>query len=103
VALLCAGDLGRDALEDSTCAGLLVERLAARLPGAGLTAAAVDAAVRARRYADDVGRLARESRHARRLAAAGRGADVAACLALDVSTVVPVYLPSVDKVVVGPR
>jgi 2-phosphosulfolactate phosphatase len=103
VAMLCAGDLGCDSLEDSTCAGLLVERLAARMPGAAMTPAAAAAAVLARRYAGDVGRLAKESRHARRLTAAGRGADVAACLALDVSTVVPVYLPSVDKVVVGPR
>jgi len=37
----------------------------------------------------------------RRLVAAGRGGDVAACLRLDTTTLVPVYLPSVDKVVAG--
>ena len=30
-------------------------------------------------------------------------ADVDACLAVDTTTIVPVYLPDVDKVVCGPR
>ncbi|MBI1848700.1 MAG: 2-phosphosulfolactate phosphatase [Candidatus Rokubacteria bacterium] len=102
VAVLCAGELGRDALEDSACAGLLVDRLVARLPGATVTPAAAAASL-ARPYAADVGRLATDARHARRLVAAGRGGDVAACLTVDSSTVVPVYLPSVDKVVAAPR
>src|SRR5439155_365961 len=39
----------------------------------------------------------------RALLAAGRGADVSACLRLDTTSLVPVYLPSVDKVVPGCR
>src|SRR5438132_1687103 len=54
-----------------------------------------------RRYAGDVTRLRQHSPWARRLVAAGRGADVTACLRLDTTSLVPVYLPSVDKVVPG--
>ena len=54
-------------------------------------------------YGKDLERLARDSQHARQLAAKGHGADVAVCLTLDTSTVVPVLLPGVDKLVSAPR
>lgn len=99
VLLLCAGERGRRSLEDHACAGQLVERLVAAEPAARPTPAAEDASAVARPYGKDVGRLARESPWARHLASRGRGADVAACLARDASTVVPVYRPDVDKIV----
>ncbi|MBI2218479.1 MAG: 2-phosphosulfolactate phosphatase [Candidatus Rokubacteria bacterium] len=99
VVIVCAGERGRSSLEDTVCAGLLVERL----PGTTPTAAAREAVTTARRYGADVGRLAVDSRWARHLDAAGHGLDVAACLALDTTAVVPVYLPDVDKVVLAPR
>jgi len=63
--------------------------------------AALAALAVGRRYAGDVTRLRQHSSWARRLVAAGRGADVTACLRLDTTSLVPVYLPSVDKVVPG--
>ncbi|MGH7279044.1 MAG: 2-phosphosulfolactate phosphatase, partial [Candidatus Rokuibacteriota bacterium] len=90
-------------LEDQVCAGLLVERLRAAEPGATVTAAAAEAERVGRAYGKDVARLREESSWAKHLARSGRAADVAACLALDTSTLVPVYLPDVDKVVSGPR
>ena len=101
VVVLCAGERGARSLEDHVCAGLLVERLAAAGPGPALSAAAREAQADGRQYARDLTRLARDSAWARRLVAAGRGGDVAACLRLDTTTLVPVYLPSVDKVVAG--
>ena len=46
-----------------------------------------------------VGRLKRDAPWARRLIAAGRGADVDACLRLDTTKLVPRYVPNVDKIV----
>ncbi len=101
VTIVCAGERGAESLEDRVCAGLLVERLTQEEPGVALTAAA-DAARRAgRAYGKEVRRLAGDALWARRLAARGRAADVAACLALDTTTLVPVYRADVDKVVSG--
>lgn len=103
VTVVCAGDHGRVALEDSVCAGLLVERLRALVPDASCTPDAEDAVRTARPYADGLDRLAQDSRWARRLVEAGHGADVRACLVVDTTLLVPVYRPDVDKIVLTPR
>jgi 2-phosphosulfolactate phosphatase len=99
VAILCAGSHGARSLEDWTCGGLLIERILASVPTASLTEAARDALETGRRYATDVRRLKQDAPWARRLIAAGRSADVDACLRLDTTTLVPRYVPNVDKVV----
>jgi len=99
VAILCAGSHGQHSLEDWTCGGLAVERILAAVPGAVLTEAARDALETGRRYAADVGRLKHDAPWARRLIAAGRSADVDACLRLDTTKLVPRYVPNVDKIV----
>ena len=99
VAVLCAGSHGARSLEDWTCGGLVVERILAAVPGAVLTDAARDALQTGRRYAGDVGRLKQDAPWARRLIAAGRSADVDACLRLDTTKLVPRYVPNVDKIV----
>lgn len=101
VVVVCAGERGRRSLEDHVCAGLLVERVRARAPGAAASPAALEALAEGRRYGGGIGRLAGDSPWARRLEASGRGADVTACLRLDTTSLVPRYLPSVDKVVSG--
>ncbi len=101
IIVLCAGERGARSLEDHVCAGLLVDRMTTAAPAAQPSPAARAAANEGRRYAEDVARLRRDSPWARRLEAAGRGADLAACLRVDTTTLVPVYLPSVDKVVAG--
>jgi 2-phosphosulfolactate phosphatase len=103
VAVLCAGSHGRHSLEDWTCGGLVVDRILAAVPTARLSDAARDALVTGRRYAGDVGRLEHDAPWARRLIAAGRAADVAACLRLDTTVLVPRYVPNVDKIVGDPR
>jgi 2-phosphosulfolactate phosphatase len=103
IAILCAGERGARSLEDVVCAGLLVDRLKTAEPGVRLSPAATDAAETARPYAKDVARLRAASSWARHLVRSGRGGDVDACLAIDTTTLVPVFLPDVDKVVSGPR
>ncbi len=101
IVVLCAGERGARSLEDHVCAGLLVARIARSASGVTPSAAAREALADSRPYARDVARLALDSPWARRLAAAGRSADVAACLRLDTTSLVPVYLPSVDKIIAG--
>jgi len=103
VVLLCAGERGAVSLEDHVCAGLLAGRLRRDEPSVLLTPAAEEAARVAGGYGKEVSRLAKDSAWARHLARTGRGGDVAACLVLDTTTIVPVYRPDVDKVVSGPR
>ena len=99
--VVCAGERGRRSLEDHVCAGLLVEGVRALAPGVSLSPAALEAVGEGRRYGREVARLAVDSSWAKKLEASGRGADVTACLALDATSLVPRYLPSVDKVVSG--
>ena len=99
VAILCAGSRGARSLEDWACAGLAVDRMLAAVPTALLSEAARDALNTGRSYLADVGRLKRDAPWARRLIAAGRAADVDACLRLDTTTLVPRYVPNVDKIV----
>jgi 2-phosphosulfolactate phosphatase len=103
VVLVCSGELGAPALEDDACAGLLVARLVAEAPAAARTPAAEAAEALGARYGKALAELARDAPHARGLAAKGRGADVAFCLALDTTAVVPVLVPGVDKLVWRPQ
>jgi 2-phosphosulfolactate phosphatase len=103
VVLICSGELGAPSLEDEACAGVLVARLVADVPDAILTPPASAAHALGRRYGKDLAALAADAPHARGLAGKGRAGDVAFCLALDTTTVVPTLLPNVDKLVRGPR
>ena len=97
--VLCSGERGDRSLEDEMCAGFLVARLLASSPDTQAGRDATEVARRARSYGKDLTRLAQDSRWARHLASRGRAGDVAACLTLDASDLVPVYRPDVDKIV----
>jgi 2-phosphosulfolactate phosphatase len=89
ITVLCAGEHGAFSLEDAVCAGLLVGHLAAAAPACRPSDAARAALRLGEHYGARLDRLAEESSWARRLAAEGRGADIAACLQPAVSEVVP--------------
>jgi 2-phosphosulfolactate phosphatase len=101
VTVLCAGERGAVSLEDQACAGLLVDRLMRNEPRAQATEAARQALEVGRRYDKAVARLAHDSSWGRHLALAGRAADVAACLVLDTTTLVPIFATDVDTVIAG--
>jgi 2-phosphosulfolactate phosphatase len=90
VMIVCSGDRGEVALEDTVCAGLLAGRLV-RTPDVTLSARAKRAMQRAAPYADDLRALRAACPWAQTLIARGRAADVDACLAMDTFDVVPVY------------
>jgi len=99
VIIVCSGSHGRHSLEDWTCGGLVIARILTAAPDAELTDAARDALGTGRRYGADVARLKHDAPWARRLIAAGRAADVDACLRLDTTKLVPRYVPKFDKIV----
>jgi 2-phosphosulfolactate phosphatase len=101
VTVVCAGERGGVSLEDQVCGGLLVDGLLRDEPRAELTETAREALGVGRGYGKAVARLAQDSPWARHLSLAGRREDVTACLALDTTTLVPVW--NIDKVVVGSR
>jgi 2-phosphosulfolactate phosphatase len=103
VTVVCAGERGARSLEDHVGAGLIVHALARLVPAAVLSDTARAARAEAERYRGDLQRVGTDSGWARHLRRSGRAGDVAACLELDTSSLVPVFLPDVDKVVASPR
>jgi 2-phosphosulfolactate phosphatase len=88
--LACAGEAGEASLEDTVCAGLIVDALA----GAGaleLSDTAAMARGTARDYRHRLDDLRAESHWGRHLARRGRQQDLAPCLALDAWTTVPLF------------
>jgi 2-phosphosulfolactate phosphatase len=103
VTVICSGDRGKVSLEDNVCAGLLLDALLRHEPRARLSPTADEALEVGREYGKAVVRLAHDSPWGRHLTVAGRAADLGACLALDTSTLVPVWVADIDKVIVGSR
>jgi 2-phosphosulfolactate phosphatase len=91
VAILCAGQERHFALEDSACAGLLVQHITAKHIKAEINDAAQAAMLIDKKFGSNLKRLFRSSSHGIALADAGFGADLEACAELDSYSVVPVY------------
>jgi 2-phosphosulfolactate phosphatase len=102
VGIVCAGTLGRFALDDAVAAGVLVERITAALRSRGEEASLTEAAVAAVRlrgsYLDLVTPL-RESVAGRLVTKLGAGDDVPFCARVDVSSTVPVLRPGTPLIV----
>ena len=88
--LACAGEAGEASLEDTVCAGLIVEALAGLGP-LELSDTAALARGASRDYRHRLDDLRAESHWGRHLVAKGRGEDLAACLALDAWAAVPLF------------
>ena len=91
VAIVCAGQERRFALEDAACAGLYVQHLIAKLPKAEINDAAVSAMLVDKKFGTNYKRLLKSSTHGAALVEAGFAADIDACAELDSYPVVPVY------------
>ena len=91
VTILCAGQDRHFALEDSACAGLLVQHIIAKQTKAEINDAAQAAMLIDKKFGANLKRLFRSSTHGTALADAGFGADLEACADLDSYSVLPVY------------
>lgn len=89
--LACAGEAGEASLEDTVCAGLITDAMAVGEGALGLSDTAEIARGTARDYRHRLDDLRAASRWGRHLLARGRDKDLAACLALDAWTIVPVF------------
>ena len=91
VAILCAGQEKRFALEDAACAGLYVQHITAKHTKAQINDAAQAAMLIDKKYGSNLKRLLRMSAHGAALVEAGFGEDIPLCAAVDAHPVVPVY------------
>ena len=88
--VVCSGEVGSLSLEDTVCAGLLLEALAETAGPLKATDAARACRIVAAHYRHQLVRLLTDSAWARELVRLGRGEDLSACLALSVCADVPV-------------
>lgn len=97
LSLLCAGQGGEPSLEDTVCAGLIVEQLGGGAGSLELVDAATIALGVARQYRHRLDDLGRDAGWGRRLARAGAEQDLPACLALDQCPLVPLLRDGVVR------
>jgi len=91
VAIVCAGQDRRFALEDAACAGLFVRHLTGSPTSVEINDAAHAAMLIDRKFGRTLRKLVSTSVHGAALAEAGFGADLAACIKVDSVPVVPIY------------
>lgn len=88
--VLCAGRFGRQALDDTACAGLLVELFREMAPTAELDDGALLALAFWRQGEGKLESLVRQAGHSRFLEEIGLGEDIRFCCEVNRSSVVPV-------------
>ena len=91
VALVCAGQDRRFALEDAACAGRYVHHLAKRLTGVTLNDAAHACVLIDKKYGENLKKLFESSDHGRFLKEQGFEEDLGICAAVDSHSVLAVY------------
>ncbi len=89
IMIVCAGWKNRLSMEDTLCAGLLVELLHQGNLPADASDGAVAAAGLYRTYGNDLLQVVAASNHAQRLVALGNATDIPYCCEVNVSTRVP--------------
>jgi 2-phosphosulfolactate phosphatase len=87
--ILCAGKQGRFALEDAVCAGMMIDRLAAR-GQVDLDDAGVAARLLYLEHKDDIAGLVKNCEHGKYLAEIGFARDLEVCAAVDSLKSLPV-------------
>jgi 2-phosphosulfolactate phosphatase len=99
ITILCAGRNGFYSLEDSVCAGMLIEKLSARKPA--LTSECGDAGIVSltmfKRHSRSLLKMLKNSEHGKYLSAIGYGDDLKFCAAVDSLPVVPQLLGNIVK------
>lgn len=91
VAIVCAGQERRFALEDSACAGLFVRHITEKHTSAEINDAAQAAMLIDKKFGSSLKKLLNTSAHGAALAEAGFGDDLVACAKVDSVPVIPVY------------
>lgn len=97
--ILCAGKNEEFSLEDTVCAGMLIDLLTKRLASRlyELSDSALGAAKLYSAYKKDLLKMMRDSEHGRFLVSLGFGSDLADCAAVDKHKILPVQRNGVIK------
>ncbi len=96
IGIVCAGVLGRFALDDAYAAGIISDRLVDVAEEAGVAVALTDAAIAVRRLASaypDAERALAESVSGRLVRRMGEGDDLPFCARIDATRTVPILRP----------
>lgn len=102
LSIVCAGRNGLFSIEDSVCAGLLVQRLAGEKPvDVSLSDSALAAATLYKSFGRSIPRMVKASEHGAYLAKIGFGDDLDFCAGVDTIPVVPQLVGNVIKLKVG--
>jgi 2-phosphosulfolactate phosphatase len=91
VALICAGQDRRFALEDAACAGRYAHHIAKRLAGVTMNDGAQACVLIDKKYGDNLKKLFEASDHGRALKDAGFAEDLEICAAIDTHPVLAIY------------
>ncbi len=97
--VVCGGTSGRFSLEDTVCAGMLIQKLAEE-EGADLSLSdsAIAASLLHKGYRRNILKMVKNSEHGRFLSDIGFGKDLPACAAIDTVPVLPLWIGNVIKV-----
>jgi 2-phosphosulfolactate phosphatase len=91
VALICAGQDRRFALEDAACAGRYAHHIAKRLTGVKMNDGAQACVLLDKKYGDNLKKVFAASDHGRALIEAGFGDDLDICAEIDTHAVLAIY------------
>jgi 2-phosphosulfolactate phosphatase len=98
VIILCSGNNNFFSLEDSVCAGMLINELAAGNKKTELTDSSTSAMTLFKAYGKNIFKMLTETDHGRLLINNGFEEDLKACAELDSTDVIPFYAGNVLKV-----
>ena len=91
IALICAGQDRRFALEDAGCAGRYAHHIAKRLNGVTMNDGAQACVLLDKKYGDNLKKLFEASDHGRYLKEQGFEEDLAICAGVDTHAVLAIY------------
>jgi len=92
ILLICAGKEGRFSLEDTACAGILIDSLKNALSDTGQESGAnLTAQLLYEKFGNNILEILRKSQHGRYLESIGLGEDLKFCSQLDFFHIVPIF------------
>jgi len=91
IAIVCAGWKNRVSLEDTLCAGMILDRLWSDMPPARINDSALVSLTLFRQHEGTLDAAVRGSNHAQRLENLDMARDIDACLAIDSIPLIPVF------------
>ena len=97
VEIVCSGRNNLFCMEDTVCAGLIIQEILNQVNDVILSDGSIAALSLAKSHGEDLDKMIRESEHGRTLLENGFQGDLTYCSRLNTSTYIPVYFSSIIK------